>query len=452
MELFGPAYFIREWGKEIPAWTDQPAVPFLYGLIFRLLGESRTFIQAFTTVLFSLSAAITYLIGKHLWDRETGAAAGWLFLGIPYLFTQPPLMLVDVPTMFFFILSVYSFIRAIEAPKLSFWAAVSGAAIFLTLFSKYSTWMMLSVLPVAFGIIAAKSRARKAIFRNAGAVLLLSALFSLSFALLKWDVILAQLKFLSSYQVPGLRRWGESFRSTFLFQVHPFITAFALFSFYRALKTRDLKFLIAAFLPVLVLAAGVRRIRYVIMVFPMLALMASFGLAAIKSAPARRFIVLSVLATSLSLGLGGFLPYLVKESLVNLKEAGAFLDKTRVPGVEVFTLNTGSPVNPAVAVPTLDLHTKKDIHYHYEDPFSGTGLPEDLRTSPFRFTWEYRNPSYYERKALRAGRAVAVIATGRDVPLPPGMQKKIAGLKKTARFESATGIFRYQTFVTVYLP
>jgi 4-amino-4-deoxy-L-arabinose transferase-like glycosyltransferase len=451
LELYGPVYFIREWGREIFAWTDQPLVPFLYGLIFRVFGESRAFIQAFTSLLFSLTALLTYLTGKALWDRERGAIAGWLFLGIPYLFTQVPLMLVDVPTMFFFVLSVYSFIRALEADKFTPWAVLSGAAVFLTFISKYSTGLMLSVLPVAFVLLIIKGGNRKNVFKNALLAFLVCAVLSSIFFLLKRDVILSQLRFLSSYQVPGLRRWGESFISTFFFQVHPFITLFALFSLYMGIRRRDMNFLIAAFLPLLVLFTGLRRIRYIVMVFPMLALMAAFGFGTLKQVAIKRFIVLSVLAMSISLSLGGFLPYLMKESSINIKNAGFFLYKTNVPGVEVFTVNTGAPVNPAVSVPELDLFTDKNIHYKYENPFSGTALPQDLLVSPFRFTWEFRNPPYYESRAP-AGSAVVVIATAPRAPLPPLIREKIAGLREAARFQRTSVIFRFQTFVTVYLP
>src|ERR1700690_2498722 len=41
LELYGFGFFFREWGREIFAWTDMPVVPFIYGSIFRLFGESR---------------------------------------------------------------------------------------------------------------------------------------------------------------------------------------------------------------------------------------------------------------------------------------------------------------------------------------------------------------------------------------------------------------------------
>ena len=114
LELYGLAYFLREWGGQIAAWTDLPLIPLLYGLIFSLAGEDRIYIQVFTTLLFSASAVLTYLIGRTLWDEATGFCAGALLLGMPYLLTQVPLMLVDVPTMFFLLLAVFTTLKALE--------------------------------------------------------------------------------------------------------------------------------------------------------------------------------------------------------------------------------------------------------------------------------------------------------------------------------------------------
>src|SRR5574340_14376 len=95
LELYGVKYFVREWGQDINAWTDMPLVPFLYGLVFRIFGETRIYIQVLNTTLFSLTAVLTFELGKALWDEETGLLAGVFLLGMPYLLTQVPLMLVD---------------------------------------------------------------------------------------------------------------------------------------------------------------------------------------------------------------------------------------------------------------------------------------------------------------------------------------------------------------------
>jgi len=102
----------------------------------------------FTTFLFSMTAIFTYLIGKMLWDSDTGFYGGILLLAVPFLFTQVPLMLVDVPTMFFLTFTIFAFIMALNRGGI--WIFISSFAIFLAVFSKYSTWLMLSVLVVVF--------------------------------------------------------------------------------------------------------------------------------------------------------------------------------------------------------------------------------------------------------------------------------------------------------------
>jgi len=105
LELDGLGGFVRGWGREIPAWTDLPLVPALYGFVFRTFGETRVAVQAFTTLLFAGTVLLAFRTGKALWDEEVGFAGGALLLAIPYLLTQVPTMLVDVPTMFFLTLA-----------------------------------------------------------------------------------------------------------------------------------------------------------------------------------------------------------------------------------------------------------------------------------------------------------------------------------------------------------
>src|SRR5512137_2225725 len=37
----GAVFFVKEWGRNVFAWTDLPLVPFCYGILFKLFGESR---------------------------------------------------------------------------------------------------------------------------------------------------------------------------------------------------------------------------------------------------------------------------------------------------------------------------------------------------------------------------------------------------------------------------
>ncbi len=461
LEIYGIGYFFREWGRDIMAWTDMPLVPFLYGLIFKFFGESRLYIQIFTTFLFSMTVVLTYMIGKILWDEDTGLYGGMLLLGIPYLFVQVPLMLVDVPTMFFLTFAIFTFIMALKRGGL--WILLSSFAVFLAFYSKYSAWMMLSVLGVVFVVyLLPQSRQLSAVscqpqkprtyfYRGSVTFLIAAVLIGIVF-LYKHEVFLEQIRLLMAYQKPGLKRWGESFISTFFFQIHPLITAAALYSAYAALRKKDLKYLIILCLILLIVLFQIKRIRYIIMVFPMLSLMASYGLVQIEKKEAVKFISLCIVISSVVVGLFGYLPFMQKISAVNLKDAGRFLDSIEESNIEIFTLSPADPVsNPSVSVPVLDYFTKKNIIYNYENisyqPF------EKIEKSSLRFTWGYKNPEYYTgNKYSKENTAVVVISDDTNDALPESIEKELAGYRLSGVFNIFEGVFRYRTGVRIYQP
>ncbi|HEB79374.1 MAG TPA: phospholipid carrier-dependent glycosyltransferase [Rhodospirillales bacterium] len=448
LELYGPGYFFGEWGKGVAAWTDLPLVPFLQGLVLTLFGETRIAVQGFTTLLFSATVALTYLIGRTLWDEITGAGAGALLLAMPYLLTQPPLMLVDVPTMFFLTLAVYATIKGVRDGG-AFFLAAAPVAITLALLSKYSTWVMLSVVPVIFLVhldLGRRTVLRRAAIISLGALLLAGAAVSM-----KAGVFADQIKLLWSYQVPGLARWGESHASTFLFQIHPFVTGAAIFSIFAAVAKRDVKYAIIGWMLFLIMALGIRRARYALVTFPMLALMAAYGLRRIADGKTRRFIISCAVVSSLVTAHFGFLPFLKGTSAVNLMRAGEYLDSLDVEKAEVITLpRTRSIINPAIAVPILDLFTGKQILHqgNLEPPARNL-----IETSPLRFTWEFKTPPYFAPGPEIPGddTALVVIASRAGQPLPPRIAQRLAGYRLSKEFAVTDKVFKFKTIVGVYL-
>lgn len=449
IERYGVAYFLAEWGGQIPVWTDLPLVPLLYGLIFSLLGENRIFIQAFTTLLFSGTVVLTYLIGKTLWDEAVGLHAGALLLGMPYLLAQVPLMLVDVPAMFFLTLAVFMTIQALDHRR-TWLIALAALAVGLAGCTKYSTWPMLSVLPVIF--LVRQWEGPRSLWLRAGALTTIAALLVGIVMYPIFDLIKGQLELLQSYQMPGLRRWEESFTSTFLFQIHPFIGGAALFSAYAALKRRDARYAIILWLPLLLVAMEIKRIRYLLPAFPMLALMASYGLREIRDGEVRKYAVLCIVASSVVITVFGFVPFSQKASAVNLKQAGEYLDSLGGESVEVIALpQLHALVNSAVSVPILDLFTSKRIVYRH-DPVLAPAA-ETLSKSSLRFTWEYRSPSYYAAGADdRVDSAVVVISSDLHQSLPADVGKRLHDYRLSRVFNVSENIFGYRTIVKVYLP
>jgi len=450
LELYGFGYFFREWGHGINAWTDLPAIPFFYGVLFRFFGESRLVIQAFNTLLFCSAVVLTYQTGKELWGRDSGLYGAVFLLGIPYLYTQVPLMMVDLPSMFFLMLSIYTFLLALRRGGM--WVAIAGMIIFISFFTKYSTWLMLTVIPVIYAVELYRNR-KEELDRYAlrGMIVFFASFFLISIVLaFKHDEIVKQIHLLISYQKPGLARWGESLVSTYFFQMHPLIPVLAAVSVIAAVKKKDMTFIIIAWLVFVILLLQVRRIRYIIMVFPLLSLMASYGLGAIKDKMTARFIAYSTAAFSLTLALSGFMPFLQHTSAVNLRDAAEYLDSLDVELVEVFTpLPEDYVMNPAVSVPLLDLHTKKKIVYRYEE--TGYPLPEDSNGSALRFTWTYRNPRYYQEKAEgNEKKAVLIISDSMERSLPDMIHQKVAHLSEKRTFGVSDNAFRHQTLVTVF--
>jgi len=449
VELYGVGSFLAAWGGQVSAWTDLPLVPLLYGLIFSVLGEHRDFVQIFVTLLFSGTVVLTYLIGKTLWDEAMGVCAGALLLGMPYLVAQVPLMLVDVPTMFFLTLAIFATIQAFERGGVK-GVALAGLAVALASCTKYSSWLMLSVLPIVF--LAEHWSGPRSLWRRAGALTATAAALIAIVLYPIMDRIPGQLALLQSYQAPGLQRWEESFTSTFLFQIHPFISCAALFSAYAAIRRRDLRYLIIAWLPLLLVLLEVKRIRYLLPVFPMLALMASYGLREIRDADIKKCAVLCIVVSSVVTVAFGFLPFLQKTSAVNLKQTGEYLDSLAGDRVEVVVLpQVHALINPEVSLPILDLFTSKQLVYRDEPVVAPSSAA--LNQSSLRFSWEHRNPSYYSAAAdAPGGSAVVVIAADIDQPLPARAVNRLRGYRLSREFNVTENIFGYRTIVKVYLP
>lgn len=450
LEIYGFDYFHREWGRAIFAWTDLPLVPFIYGIIFKYCGESRLVVQIFTTSLFAATVVITYLLGKTLWDEDMGYCAGLLLLGFPYLLTQVPLMLVDIPTMFFLTLAVFTLVKALHHGGAG-WVAAASLAIFFAFYVKYSTWVLLSEVGIIFLYYLWQAPGQTV--RRGGPIALVVVIFIGLVVADSYDIIAGQLRFLMEYQKPGLKRWGESLFSTLFFQTHPFITAAAGYSLFAALKKKDFRYVMISYLIVLLLGVmQVKRIRYTLPVFPMLALMASYGLRDIKNPEVRNHIVLCAVASSLVIALCAYVPFLRNMSAVNLMNAGRFLDSLAITKARVVTLTGENDIaSQTVAVPLLDLYTRKRLVFFAEPD----AIPPDLekvKESSLRFTWEYPMPEYYEEDSgeSQGADALVLVSGSREEPWPESLAARIKGYQHSASFNTTTSIFSYQTIVRVF--
>ena len=445
LAIYGFPRFVSEWGGEITAWTDLPLIPTIYGLLFKYFGESRTVIQVFTTLLFVAAVLLTSGIGRILWNRETGFYAGLLLLGMPYLLTQVPLMLVDIPTMFFLTLALYSFIRAMRdgGP----WFVLAPLAITLTMYAKYSTWPMLLVLPVTAVVLQANNR--RELLTRAGGVFLAAVVMAAALVATKQQLFREQLEILLTFQRPAQGLWPEGFVSIFFFQTHPLVSLLALWGCYRAYRASDRHFLIAAFFAVMVFGLQIQRIRYILPLLPLLALMASYGLQSFKEGQVRLFAGLAIVSSSLLIVLGGYLPFFKTTSMTNIMAAGRFLDALPGAEVEVYVLpQNGSSGNTAVTIPQLDLFTDKRIISRQAWQQLATGKTPSR--TPLLFSWKISRPPFYSSGSQQGRRPLAVISGGGEKGRPRPKSAIVDSRLPVGEFVRQSGVFRFKTLIDIY--
>lgn len=432
----GLFFFLSEWGKGFAVWTDLPGIPLLHALIFEIFGEGRLVIQIFNSLLFSLTAVLVYLTGRELWNKETGITASIFFFAFPFIYSQTPLFLIDVPAMFFFSLSLYTFIKAVK--KGGLWIPAASLAIVYALFAKYSLWFYLLPLPL---LMLRRNKKRGIISLSLAAMM-----FTLIFYI-KSDVFIAQIELLKSYQLQGLQRWGESFTSIFLFQISPFLTLAAIFSLIEGYRKKDINVaIISAFiLPVFLL--HIDRIRYILPVFPALALLSSRGIVNFGRRRGR-FLAASAAIFSVLLALFFYLPFNLGTSASNLQQTGDYLNSVKTDSIGVLPLIPWSEsyINPKITIPLLNIYTRKKISVI---PYSYSKPPENkLIESPFRFTWEYKLPDYY--KTDRKPKIFVLITQKKNQTIPEKIEKELKKYKEIKEFGKSQRLFSYNTLVSIY--
>ena len=187
------------------------------------------------------------------------------------------------------------------------------------------------------------------------------------------------------------------------------------------------------------------------MVFPMLALMASYGLTIVADGRVRKYIVSCTVISSAVIGVFAYLPFLKQINMVNLQEAGIYLNTLQGTHIDVFTVSPSDAVGDlTVAVPLLDLYTDKNISYNRNKDEIDLEL-EKIRKSSLRFTWEYNPPEFYRAKEMTEGKAAAVVISyDAEQELPENVKQGLRGYSLVKVFNKYEGIFRFRTSVRVY--
>ncbi|HHK60513.1 MAG TPA: phospholipid carrier-dependent glycosyltransferase, partial [Desulfobacterales bacterium] len=274
---YGPGFFLQQWGRTIPAWTDQPLGAIVYGLLFSFFGQARTVVLAVNVAALFLTLVLTHALGRTLLrSQEAGWTAAFLLLGSPYLLVQLPLMLVDILTMLAMTLAIFTATRALRhGGRLRLISA--GLALALALLAKYSTWPMLLGIPLLVPL-AAPTTPAKSLLRRGGAIILAASGALLPYIAATWPLTARQLQILATFQRQGLAAWQEGALSIFFFQICPALVVLAAIALWRVTQRRAWRYLGLCWFIVFAFLFHAWRLRYLLPLLPLFALLAALGL------------------------------------------------------------------------------------------------------------------------------------------------------------------------------
>ncbi len=133
----------------IPSWTklsfhDHPPLVFLVQHVFIGIFGENNFGLRISSALFGIASVyLLYLIGKHLYGERVGLLAAALFAVTVNHVALSRMGLQEAQVVFFILLTIYLFLRALQNDTYFLWA---GLALGLSFLTKYTTFVLVPIL------------------------------------------------------------------------------------------------------------------------------------------------------------------------------------------------------------------------------------------------------------------------------------------------------------------
>jgi len=135
-----------EWSRrlDLSYYSKGPLIAYLIYIGTALFGDTVFGVRFFAVVFSFLSSFFLFLIGKELYDTKTGVIAGIIFQIIPLFSVYGVLFTIDSPFIFFWILSLFLFLKSLnsctasdKSVNITLWILL-GISIGIGLLAKYS--------------------------------------------------------------------------------------------------------------------------------------------------------------------------------------------------------------------------------------------------------------------------------------------------------------------------
>lgn len=160
--FYDEAYYLG-WAQT-PDWgyySKPPVVAWVIALTTGVFGNAEWAVKLGAPLLYSLTAIILFFSGRKLAGDKAGLYSGLIFLMMPLVAFNSLFITTDAPLLFFWALSFYAFLRALDDNQWRWWltAALAGG---LGLLSK----LTFILLPVTFLLYAVFSEQGRRLLQN----------------------------------------------------------------------------------------------------------------------------------------------------------------------------------------------------------------------------------------------------------------------------------------------
>jgi 4-amino-4-deoxy-L-arabinose transferase-like glycosyltransferase len=154
IELFFDEAYYLSWAQHLDwgYYSKPPVVAWLIRLTTTLFGNAPWAVKLSAPLLYALTALLIYQMGSLLSGRRAALLAGLVFLFMPLVGFNSLFVTTDAPLLFFWALSTYCFLLALQRRRLGWWLT-AGLAGGLGLLSKYT----FILLPLTFLLYATVS-------------------------------------------------------------------------------------------------------------------------------------------------------------------------------------------------------------------------------------------------------------------------------------------------------
>ncbi|NOZ82549.1 MAG: hypothetical protein GXN98_01840 [Euryarchaeota archaeon] len=447
----GVESFVSEWGKRLYVYVDQPLVPFIYGILFKLFGESRLVIQAYNFTLYALLTLLVYRIAQRLWGRRAGSYTALLMLASPYVLSRVPLTLVDVSLSFLTAALAYSLLAGLSHSNSTRHLLTAGACVALIPFTKLTGGVYL--LPLVLVPLTLHLRGESLSPRHLMLPVLLGTALALPVLLhlapvLKEQIATAMILKSRMPEITG----AESVWNLLFYQFSAPVTLLAASGAFMALRRRDwgIALPLLWFLVPLVIYHDT-RIRYMIPAYPALALLAGYALARLSEQRKSLacFLAIATVLSSLMLLYLAYVPFAQTNSAADLMRAAKYAERIPVESVDVYAVYPASYNSSlALLIPLFDLHSSKEVLVRGESLMPTKEItPEQRNVS---WTWSFELPGYYFKLAPPS-ELVAVISPMYYTYLPPLLAERLRNYTLVRTFEAGSygALFPYK--IRLYL-